>query len=121
MIAKACANCSSSSAIRLSFVSGTGFWFRRLLTRSVYNFQHPFDKSRLACLFQHLRPFTNYCFCTLNKYHLTIEHLFCIIIVSTHNPDKKYPKKRYMQGVRPAYIVFSESSSPRLKAWDVGV
>jgi hypothetical protein len=33
----------------------------------------------------------------------------------------KYPKKRYVQGVRPAHIVFSVFFSPRLKAWDVGM
>ena len=43
------------------------------------------------------------------------------IVVTTHSPGMKYPKKRHVQGIRPAHVVFSEFSSPRLKAWDEGM
>jgi hypothetical protein len=43
----------------------------------------------------------------------TRQQLFSRFIVSTHSLGMKYPKKRYVQGVRPAHIVFSEFSSPR--------
>ena len=51
----------------------------------------------------------------------TRQQLFSRFIVSTHGSGMKFPKKRYVQGVRPVHIVFSGFSSPRLKAWDVGV
>ncbi len=31
---------------------------------------------------------------------------------SAHNPGMKYPEKRYVQGVRPAHIVFPEFLVP---------
>ena len=58
----------SSTSFTYPFRHSPAFLFRRLLTRSVYNPQHPFDKRRLACLFPHLRPFTKCRLCTLNKY-----------------------------------------------------
>ena len=40
------------------------------------------------------------------------------LFVATHSLDMKYPEKRYVQGVRPAHIVFQKFSSPRLKVTD---
>ena len=35
------------------------------------------------------------------------------LFIANHSLDMKYPKKRYVQGVRPAHIVFQKFSSPR--------